>query len=114
MRLVFIKRHKLAARDGGARFTDIGFRPRQIVAFLAGALGNPLVNKLARRGFDRNEIAVRDTGLAPCFLVGRKRNRHDFLYHKAVGRHNTTACVRESAYETLPAPADPGRYRDRT
>jgi len=82
MILVFIEGYILAAGDGGPRFVDIGFRPYEVVVFLGRALGDPLINKLTRRIFDRSEVAARNMGLEPCFLFGCQCNWHHSLYHK--------------------------------
>jgi len=65
------------------RTVDIGFRPCQIVAFLGGVLGDPFVNELARRFFDRSEVAGRHMDFTPCFLFACQCNQHDSLYHKS-------------------------------
>ena len=82
MRPVLLEGDKLAARDGGARFVHVRLGPCQIVAFLSGALGNALVDKLTRRRFDRNEIAARDVGQKPRLLLGGQGDAHKASYQK--------------------------------
>ena len=82
MILVFLKGYILAAGDGSPRFVDIGFRPCEVVVSLGRALGNPLVNKLTRRIFDRSEVATRNVGLEPSFQFGCQCNWHHSLYYK--------------------------------
>ena len=77
-----------------AGFVNQGLRPRHIVVLavrLARKLGNAVVDQLARRLFDRSEVAGCDVRLDPRFLFGGKGNRHAFLYLKApdFDRENT-------------------------
>ena len=67
---MLLKGDFLAARDLGQRFINVRFRPCQIVAFLKRSFGNSLVDKLARRRFDRCKIAARHAPSEPCFLFG--------------------------------------------
>jgi hypothetical protein len=80
---VLLERDRLAMRDLGQSLVNVRLRPRQIIAPLNCKLGYALVDKLARRRFDRSKIATRHARFEPLFLFGIKCDRHRSLYHKS-------------------------------
>ena len=78
MRLVFIEGDELATRNGVACFVHQGLRPRYILVVFSCALGDALVDELARGVLNRSEIAGRDMGSQPSLLFGRECDRHGF------------------------------------
>src|SRR5262249_37657957 len=73
---MFFKANSLPPRNFGPRLVHIGFRPRQIISLLDGALVETLFDELTRGILDGRKIAAGDVGFEASLLLGGKSDGH--------------------------------------
>ena len=86
MRLVIFEGNEPATVERGQPLVNVGLHSCRIVGHIFLALrkfGDAFAEKLARRRFDRSEVAAGDTALKPSFLIGMKGDWHVCLHHKS-------------------------------
>jgi hypothetical protein len=69
-------------------------------------LGDAFGNELPRRRFDRSKIAALHAPFEPCFLIGKKCDRHTLLYHEnpSTGEGKSAFILYEDAGGAVGAP----------
>ena len=73
---MFVAADNVAACDIRERLVHMRPCPGEVVPLLDCAFGDPLIDKLACRLFDRGEVAARHMGAKPSLLFRCERNSH--------------------------------------